>query len=550
MSICKNKMLTRKRLYCAILASVIVVFAACGSETSTDAVNAPSMSDAESGAMPLSESSLSSSDESILIQAEMSSSSLDEDVPVQINLSSLYSSSSYAVSSSTKSSSSSINKNQTLYGTFIDSRDGNTYKYVTIKTQTWMAENLNYADSIKSPILEDRSWCYNGNEELCNLFGRLYSWVAAVDSLTSGCGYGVDCSSKIIQGICPDGWHIPTYEDFATLIKNIGFQMGTQYSCSPIKSAYLWHEKKNGSDAYGFNLLPAGQGETQYYGYTGEAKFRHITENAGFWGTDSSDRKMYSFGCNWERPESYLISGTNLKYANKVMKSVRCVKDSVDYSPSTRNKEIFNTTIKKETFTDERDEEKYQFVTIGSQKWMAENLRFDPGTMQYYGNCVYYDNYSCVLGCYIQDTCSLTHYWSAGYGSSRVYSFAGAMDSVNTLCGYGRLCMEGISKQGICPEGWQVPSAEDYEKLISFAGGENIAGFFLRSNKGDEYGADLYGFSAEDNSYFITSDEIDKDSLFVFVVDSDIARLVRAEKSYDSSVGWNGKGSMRCIKDN
>lgn len=516
----------------AAIAATTFAFTACSSGSGTDAIEIPTVPEADGDATPLSESSS------------------DEDIPVQINSSSSYSSSPSAFSSSAKSSSSAIDKNQTLYGTFVDSRDGKTYKYVTIKTQTWMAENLNYADSIKSPILEDHTWCYNNNEEYCNLFGRLYTWIAAVDSLTSGCGYGIDCSSKIIQGICPDGWHIPTYEDFATLIKNISGQMGNQSSCSLIKSTYWWHEDNNGSDAYGFDLLPAGRGEKQYYAYTGNAKFYNVTGNASFWGSDSSNRKMYSFYCDWERPESYLISGADFKYANKTMRSVRCVKDSADYSPSTRQNEKTNSTIQKETFVDERDGHKYKLVTIGSQKWMAEDLRFTP---EYHTSMEIHDYVNCLGGCIIPDTV-LTYNWSCNKNGTDTsyctYSFAAAMDSVNTSCGSGSLCKKGTSKKGFCPEGWRIPSAEDYEKLISFAGGENIAGFFLRSNKGDEYGADLYGFSAISTN-FITSDEIDKDSLFAFVMDSDTARVVRTTKSlgYDYSTGWSGKGSIRCIEE-
>lgn len=534
----KDKMQLRLWMFYAFFSYVTSAFVACSSESGSDVVESPVISVVETsfelgkctsereGVMlyVLQEkvnyvclNGMWSKNEVGLPEVPMeSSSSLFEDENlVPISSSSL---DNVAISSS------SIDKNQTLYGSFIDSRDGKTYNYVTIKNQTWMAENLNYADSIKSPILEGNSWCYNKKEEYCNLFGRLYTRTAAIDSITSGCGYGVDCSLKIIQGICPVGWHIPTYDDFATLIRNIGFKVGNQLPCSPLKSTYGWHDGKNGSNAYGFNLLPAGKGDKGYY--PGAETFDKITDRVHFWGSDSSAFYMYVFGC-WtsDYPLRNYISRTIRKMGFLEAYSVRCIKDFVDYSPSTRDKEKVNTIISNKTFTDDRDGEEYHFVSIGSQKWMTENLRFDPGDGVYYlnGN-------------------PQTYPLSSGKDSSRVYTFAGAMDSATTLCGRGRVCKIGFSRKGNCPKGWRVPSAEDFKTMISFAGGEDIAGFFLRRNEGEEYGFDLYGFSAKDNSAFITSSEINADSLFVFVIDSDEARL---KKKYKNGSKW----PLRCVAD-
>ncbi|MBR6942909.1 MAG: hypothetical protein IKH55_07585, partial [Fibrobacter sp.] len=114
------------------------------------------------------------------------------------------------------------------YDTMIDPRDKQVYKVVKIDvpdtnySQVWMAENLNYADSVKTPSLKGRNWCYNNDEKNCNVGGRYYTWAAAIDSVALAndpkepldCGYGKTCGlNHSVQGICPDGWHLPTLRE-------------------------------------------------------------------------------------------------------------------------------------------------------------------------------------------------------------------------------------------------------------------------------------------------------------------------------------------------
>ena len=108
-----------------------------------------------------------------------------------------------------------------------------------------------------------RSWCFNDVPEYCAVTGRLYTWAAAIDSVKlatdvdypQDCGYGKTCSLPAkVQGICPDGWHLPTESEWNSLFSEVGGvsaalgNLTSQTGCG-------WGF---GRDTYGFSALPAG----------------------------------------------------------------------------------------------------------------------------------------------------------------------------------------------------------------------------------------------------------------------------------------------------
>jgi len=119
----------------------------------------------------------------------------------------------------TKTSNQTIGKS----GPNITDSEGNTYKTVTIGTQTWMAENLKvskYSDGTTIPNITDNTqwqnnttgaWAYYNNDAANNAkYGKLYNWYA-VSKTTNG-----------NKNVCPTGWHVPTDAEWTVLTDYLG----------------------------------------------------------------------------------------------------------------------------------------------------------------------------------------------------------------------------------------------------------------------------------------------------------------------------------------
>ena len=206
-------------------------------------------------------------------------------------------------------------------GFLTDPRDGQTYKTVTIGTQTWMAENLNYADSVMTPSLKGRSWCYDNNADSCAKYGRLYTWAAAIDSVALQnqddnliCGYGRFCKSLLKkQGLCPDSWHLPDTTEWKMLFEAVG---GQGVAGRALKTQSSWSDNSGGTNNYGFSALPSGY----YREYDG---FSYVNHLSNFWtATETTSYTSYyiSLESVGDAANRYDISKSNGF-------SVRCLKD-------------------------------------------------------------------------------------------------------------------------------------------------------------------------------------------------------------------------------
>ncbi|QQS03190.1 MAG: hypothetical protein IPK50_12815 [Fibrobacterota bacterium] len=126
------------------------------------------------------------------------------------------------------------------YGTLCDARDGQVYRTVVIGSQTWMAQNLNYAGSAQEG---ETGLCVSELPDYCKQYGRQYK--------------DADMNRSDLS-LCPRGWHVPDDAEWDRLVQIAGG------SGRRLKSIDGWKSIENilsggGPDSLGFRVLPAGK---------------------------------------------------------------------------------------------------------------------------------------------------------------------------------------------------------------------------------------------------------------------------------------------------
>ncbi|MGL1903464.1 MAG: InlB B-repeat-containing protein [Fibrobacterales bacterium] len=133
----------------------------------------------------------------------------------------------------------------------LDERDNQVYGAVAIGTQIWMSENLNFASS--------RSVCHGGQVENCDKYGRLYTWSSAMNISQLWDNSNYTSILDDFQGSCPVGWHIPTDDEWKTMIDFAKQNAPAGESLLEVlKSTTGWTKSTPGTDRFGFSVLPAG----------------------------------------------------------------------------------------------------------------------------------------------------------------------------------------------------------------------------------------------------------------------------------------------------
>ena len=184
----------------------------------------------------------------------------------------------------------------------LSDRDGNIYNTLQIGEQCWMRENLrttSYADG--TPIGHgngaslDTAYWYYPMDDAANKpnYGLLYNWPAVVRGVT-----GSAANPSGVQGICPDGWHVPSDAEWTQLTDYVSSY--SEYVCSgnniniakSLVSTVGWNlssinnpclagnDTPATNNTTGFGALPAGYGNDDY---TNEFIYGGLGYNTAFW---------------------------------------------------------------------------------------------------------------------------------------------------------------------------------------------------------------------------------------------------------------------------
>ncbi len=419
--------------------------------------------------------------------------------------------------------------------------DGNVYKTVKIGDQWWMAENLrvtHYQNGETIPnITNNVQWandllggsCIYNNGIIYNnppivyltAYGRLYNWHAVIHS----------------GGIAPKGWHVPTDSEWKKLEINLGMNLtdldnknwrgGASNVGGKLKEVgtALWASPNTGANnEFGFTALPGGyrsangdfdsfDTRTDFWSSTeydiSEAWKRHLhSQNPGISRDIGAKQNGFRIRCvkddspviNTAPTASFDISPpSGPTTTNFILDASSCsdLQDPIgnlqvqwdwtndgawdtDYTTtkSTTHQystagaytvklrvkdtgELTNTTTKQVIVTEagcvDIDGNVYRTIKIGDHWWMAENLKV---THFRNGDPITYSGWSTSTSSaytnYNSDQSNVTVY-------GRLYNWYAAIDS-----------------RKIAPQGWHIPSYDEWQALVDYLGGYAIAGGKLK----------------------------------------------------------------------
>ncbi|MDT8394742.1 MAG: FISUMP domain-containing protein [Bacteroidales bacterium] len=188
---------------------------------------------------------------------------------------------------------------------------GQTYHTVPIGDQCWMKENLNIGTRINGGQEQTNNgtiekYCYGDNEANCDEYGGLYQWNEMMKYTTQ----------QGTQGICPDGWHIPTDGEWTALTDFLGGEAVAGGKMKETGTAH-WNSPNTGAtNSSGFTALPGGYRDN--YGY-----FSNLGNGGFFWSSSE-----YSATYAWKRELGYDNEDVHRYSSGKEDGfSVRCIKD-------------------------------------------------------------------------------------------------------------------------------------------------------------------------------------------------------------------------------
>ena len=222
-------------------------------------------------------------------------------------------------------------------GSFTDSRDGHSYKTVTIGNQIWMAENLAYLPRIDRLLTgvglnQPPAYYVYKNDQDGTPEGKidkesLSEDIEIVKKSHTYKTYGALYNFQAAKCSCPTGWHLPEDKEWQELERTLGMDQQelnffekdrtSESLGNQLKSSKGWDEEGNTNiDKFGFSVLPAGERDISYFSGMGSY--------AVFWGNSVNGAMQCAVYRKIESGSDGIYRGCDKFWAGK---SVRCIKN-------------------------------------------------------------------------------------------------------------------------------------------------------------------------------------------------------------------------------
>jgi uncharacterized protein (TIGR02145 family) len=308
--------------------------------------------------------------------------------------------------------------------------DGNIYDTIVIGNQVWMRQNLkvtkyNNGDDLPH-ITANAAWsaltggayCHYGNNTSTGAtYGKLYNYYVVSDN----------------RNVCPQNWHVPHLSEWQTLENYLGGNSIAGGKLKEVDTIYWAAPNADATNSSGFTALGGGSrsstgasGDLSYYG--------------NWWTKDEYDpSKGMAMDLSYGNGISHLYQRTKT-----IGMSIRCIKD----------------TLLPPSITD-ADGNVYDTVHIGNQVWLKQNLKTTK-----------YKNGNPIPN--VSDNTSWSNLSSGAYIN---YNNDTAIAGV-----YGKLYNwhAVVDSRNLCPDGWHIPSDNEWDILTTYLGGQSIAGGKLK----------------------------------------------------------------------
>src|SRR5574344_6948 len=401
---------------------------------------------------------------------------------------------------------------------------GYTYHLYRVGGNCWMRENFRATQYADGSDIPDTRY-YNDDPSNLDTYGRLYTYYAATRTNPA---LPITQFTDSVQGVCPDGWHVPSESEWVNLASSTGAA-----GFESLISASHWLKSIGTSDAEGFNFLPGG-----YYNSSTHRYERSTTSGYYLTTTVVSIHPLVA-GCHCNCPQITIVnmlpsSGFNVRCVSYLkpdvttsavfdigLDSAKCSGNVTfegssaviargicwNTSPNPTIENLHTTelpgsdpfigsmngltsgtvyyvrayatndggTSYGETFTfttqttctptvTDIDHNVYNTVKIGNQCWMKENLR----------TTKFADDTPIELG---SNTSTVTPYrYSPNRDANTVNIYGYLYNWKAVMHGSVSSSSKPSGVQGICPTGWHLPSDGEWEDLMTTLGGNGVAG--------------------------------------------------------------------------